>query len=77
MWVMDTFNGMVNQEIVRYMRAAGLTQAALGKICGLYQSGISKRINGAIDWSLADLERLSDGGVPIKLTVSILEEDAS
>lgn len=74
---MNTFNDVIIQEVVRYMRAAGLTQAALGKICGLHQTGISKRLRGQIEWSFADLDRLSDGGVPIKLTFSILEEDAS
>lgn len=74
---MNTFNDVVRQEVRRYMRAAGLTQAALGKICGLHQSGISKRLNGSIGWSIAELDRLSDGGVPIRFTFSILEEDAS
>lgn len=74
---MNTISDMVNQEIKRCMRAAGLTQSALGKICGLQQSGISKRLDGSISWRIAELDRLSDGGVPIRLTFSILEEDAS
>lgn len=74
---MSTLNDMIRQEVERYMRAAGLTQAALGKICGLHQSGISKRLRGVVEWSFADLDRLSDGGVSINLTFSILDEDAS
>lgn len=74
---MDSFNDLINQEIMRYKRAAGLTQTELGKICGFYQTSISRRLSGEIKWSFADLDRLSEGGVPIKLTFSILEEDAS
>ena len=74
---MDSFNDMINQEIMRYKCAAGLTQAELGEICGVFQTGISKRFSGETKWSFADLDRLSEGGVPIKLTFSILEEDAS
>lgn len=74
---MNTFNDVINQEIARYKRAAGLTQTALGKMCGLQQSGISKRLGGSIEWSFADLDRLSNGGVSIELTFSILEEDKS
>ena len=77
MCCMDTINGMVSQEIKRYMRAVGLTQSALGKICGLHQSGISMRLDGSVSWRIAELDRLSDGGVPIRLTFSILEEDAA
>lgn len=77
MCCMETINGMISQKIKRYVRAAGLTQSALGKICGLPQSSISKRLNGSISWRIAELDRLSDGGVPIRLTFSILEEDAS
>jgi DNA-binding helix-turn-helix protein len=74
---MESFNDMVTQEVTRYMRAAGLSQTALGKACGIRQTSISKRIRGAVGWTLADLDRLADAGVPISLTTSTLERDAS
>lgn len=67
---MESFNDMVTQEVTRYMRAAGLSQTALGKACGIRQTSISKRIRGAVGWTLAD------AGVPISLTTSTLERDA-
>lgn len=74
---MSGFNDMVTREVTRYMRATGLSQTALGAACGIRQTGISKRIRGTVGWTLADLDRLADAGVPISLTTSTLERDAS
>jgi len=58
------------------MRATGLSQASMATAIGLRQPALSKRINGALRWSLADLDRLADAGVPIHLTASTLDREA-
>lgn len=73
---MDTSHDIVTREVTRYMRATGLSQAALANAIGLRQPALSKRINGALRWSLADLDRLADAGVPIHLTASTLDREA-
>ncbi|MBF0963691.1 MAG: helix-turn-helix transcriptional regulator, partial [Actinomyces sp.] len=55
---MDTSHGIVTREVTRYMRATGLSQAALANAIGLHQSALSKRIRGALRWSITDLDRL-------------------
>ena len=72
---MESFNDMVTQEVTRYMRAAGLTQTALGKACGIRQTSISKRIRGSVGWTLTDLDRLAAAGVPISLTAATFDRE--
>lgn len=74
---MSSFNDMVTREVTRYMRATGLSQTALGAACGIRQASMSKRIRGAACWTLSDLDRLTAAGVPITLTATTLEKDAS
>lgn len=57
------------------MRATGLSQAAIAAAIGLRQSALSKRIRGALRWSLTDLDRLADAGVPIHLTATTLDRE--
>ena len=56
---MNTSHDIVTREVTRYMRATGLSQAAMATAIGLRQPALSKRINGALRWSLADLDRLA------------------
>lgn len=73
---MNTSHDIVTREVTRYMRATGLSQASMATAIGLRQPALSKRINGALRWSLADLDRLADAGVPIHLTASTLDREA-
>ena len=59
------------------MDASHISQAMLGRILGVNQSQVSARLRGAIRWSLDDVDRLADAGVPITLTATTLEKDAS
>lgn len=72
---MNTSHDIVTREVTRYMRATGLSQAAMATAIGLRQPALSKRINGALRWSLADLDRLADAGVPIHLTATTLDKE--
>ena len=65
----------VTLEVTRYMRAAGLTQETMAAAIGLQQSVLSKKLLGARRWSLADLDRLADAGVPIHLTAKTLDRE--
>nr|DAQ18817.1 MAG TPA: repressor protein CI [Caudoviricetes sp.] len=58
------------------MRATGINQETMAAAIGLQQSVLSKKILGLRRWSLADLDRLADAGVPIHLTASTLDREA-
>ena len=49
------------------MQAERYTQADVAKRLGLSQSLVSARLRGATRWSLDDLDKLWDLGVPIDL----------
>ena len=72
---MDTSHDIVTREVTRYMRATSLSQAAIATSIGLRQSALSKRLRGALRWSLNDLDRLADAGVPIHLTATTLDRE--
>lgn len=72
---MNTSHDIVTREVTRYMRATGLSQAAMATAIGLRQPTLSKRINGALRWSLDDIDRLADAGVPIHLTTTTLNKE--
>nr|DAM31237.1 MAG TPA: protein-turn-helix DNA binding protein [Caudoviricetes sp.] len=57
------------------MRATGINQETMAAAIGLQQSVLSKKILGLRRWSLADLDRLADAGVPIHLTATTLDRE--
>lgn len=65
----------VTLEVTRYMRAAGLNQETMAAAIGLQQSVLSKKILGLRRWSITDLDRLADAGVPIHLTANTLDRE--
>ena len=67
----------VTLEVTRYMRAAGLTQETMAASIGIQQSVLSKKLLGSRRWSLNDLDRLAGAGVPIHLTATPLDREAS
>ena len=73
---MTLANDFVTLEVTRYMRATGINQETMATAIGLQQSVLSKKILGLRRWSLNDLDRLADAGVPIHLTASTLDREA-
>jgi hypothetical protein len=67
----------ITLEVTRYMRATGLNQEAMSAAIGVQQSAFSKKMLGTRRWSLTDLDRLTAAGVPITLSATTLEKDAS
>lgn len=65
----------LTREVTRYMRATGLSQAAMAAAIGLQQSVLSKKLLGLRRWSITDLDRLADAGVPIHLTATTLDRE--
>ena len=65
----------VTLEVTRYMRAARINQETMAAAIGLQQSVLSKKILGRRRWSINDLDRLADAGVPIHLTATTLERE--
>jgi hypothetical protein len=73
---MTLAHDFVTLEVTRYMRATGINQETMAAAIGLQQSVLSKKILGLRRWSLADLDRLADAGVPIHLTATTLDREA-
>lgn len=73
---MTLAHDFVTLEVTLYMRATGINQETMAAAIGLQQSVLSKKILGLRRWSLADLDRLADAGVPIHLTASTLDREA-
>lgn len=65
----------VTLEVTRYMRASGINQETMAAAIGLQQSVLSKKLLGLRRWSITDLDRLADAGVPIHLTATTLDRE--
>ena len=49
------------------MRAHCVTQAELGQHLHITQSQVSARLRGTVRWTLDDLDRLGNLGVPVRI----------
>lgn len=50
------------------MRASHLTQAALAAALGVSQTTVSKKLRAETRWTLTDIDRLQDMGVPVSVS---------
>lgn len=66
---MDTLTAVHNSALADYMASAHLSQAELAATVGKSQSWLSKRLNGSRRWTLDDLDRLIEAGVPVSLSL--------
>lgn len=57
----------ITREVRRWMQAERYTQADVAALLGTNQSKVSNRLRGITRWSLDDLDKLWDLGVPIDL----------
>lgn len=62
---MATLTDQHNTYLSEWMRATGLSQAALGAEIGKTQTWVSERLAGKTDWKLKDLDLLIDHGIPV------------
>lgn len=62
-----TSQTIVSREVLHFMDARGLTQAALADAIGLTQPKVSARLRGSTRWSLDDIDALGRIGVPVSL----------
>jgi transcriptional regulator with XRE-family HTH domain len=58
---------VITREVRRFMAAQHMTQTALAERLGISQGRVSDRLRGTTNWSLDDMDRLWDLGVPIAL----------
>lgn len=59
----------INRLIKRFMADQHVSQSSLAADLGVSQSAISHRLSGITRWSIDDLDRLIQIGVPIGLDV--------
>lgn len=57
----------ITREVRRWMQAERYTQADVARLLGITQGKVSMRLRGSTRWSLDDLDKLWDLGVPIDL----------
>lgn len=64
---MATSQTAVSREVQRWMAENRLSQAQVGAVLGVSQVQVSARLRGVTNWSLDDLDKLWELGVPITL----------
>lgn len=66
---MTSTQTVVTRLVKNYLRASGITQSSLAAELEITQATLSRKITGIRTWSLDDLDRLIQIGVPIGLDV--------
>lgn len=67
----------INRLIKRFMNEQHVSQKALAADLGITQSAVSHRLSGITRWSLDDLDRLIQLGIPVGLDMfgaAVMEE---
>lgn len=64
---MSLSQSIISRETKRFMRAHCVTQAELGRHLHITQSQVSARLRGTVRWTLDDLDRLCNLGVPVRI----------
>ena len=60
---------VITRLIKNYLHDSGITQKAIAADLGITQPTLSRKLSGIRPWSLDDLDRLIQIGVPIGLDV--------
>lgn len=66
---MTSTQTIVTRLVKNYLRDSGITQRSLAAELGTTQATLSRKLTGIRMWSLDDLDRLIQIGVPIGLDV--------
>lgn len=64
---MTSTQTIVTRLVKNYLRDSGITQRSLAAELGTTQATLSRKLTGIRTWSLDDLDRLIQIGVPIGL----------
>ncbi len=64
---MTSTQTVVTRLVKNYLRDSGITQSSLAAELEITQATLSRKITGIRTWSLDDLDRLIQIGVPIGL----------
>ena len=68
---MVSTNATVTALVVDYMHREKLSQQRLGDRIGLAQEAVSRRLRGATDWTLNDVDLLILAGVEIPALAAV------
>ena len=71
---MVSTNATVTALVVDYMHREKLSQQRLGDRIGLAQEAVSRRLRGATDWTLNDVDLLILAGVDLSVTALGMDE---
>lgn len=66
---MTSTQTIVTRLVKNYLRDSGITQRSLAAELGITQATLSRKLSGIRMWSLDDLDRLIQIGVPIGLDI--------
>ena len=62
---MSTSQATISREVRRFMTSSRLSQGDIATALGIHQTAVSKKLLGTRPWSLSDIDRLRDLGVPV------------
>ena len=71
---MISTNATVTALVVDYMHREKLSQQRLGDRIGLAQEAVSRRLRGATDWTLNEIDLLILAGVDLPVTALGMDE---
>lgn len=62
---MLNYSSDVSKAVSLHMHVNGLKQANLAALLGISQASVSAKLNGAIHWTMKDIDRLTEIGVKL------------
>ncbi len=66
----ETLSGRVAANVRAEIARQGLRQPTVASACDLSQTGLSKRLNGHVQWSINELAAVADAlGVPVSVLI--------
>lgn len=76
MVTMSNSQVVITRAVLQHMAHEGLSQSQMGKLIGMQQPVLSRKLTGSRRWIIDDVDRLIDAGVPITIPAAgVLDGD--
>nr|DAY90962.1 MAG TPA: Regulatory protein-modification, helix-turn-helix, transcriptional regulator, DNA [Caudoviricetes sp.] len=67
---------VITRAVLQHMAHEGLSQSQMGKLIGMRQPVLSRKLTGSRRWIIDDVDRLIDAGVPVSIPATDLLDGA-
>lgn len=67
---------VITRAVLQHMAHEGLSQAQMGKLIGMRQPALCRKLAGIRSWRIDDVDRLIDAGVPVSIPATDLLDGA-